>query len=84
MDFEWSVKTENETEAVLLNSDSDTDTVSFVVINDDRARTYRCVANNSVGIGTMCSIEITGKFVRFFSDLNVCLCSYRLESKLLF
>lgn len=62
------MKTENETEAVKLNSDSNTDTVSFVVINDDRARTYRCVANNSVGIGTMCSIEITGNFQQFSKE----------------
>lgn len=61
MDFEWSVKMENETEILPERSTSDTETVSFLTINDDKGRTYRCVANNSVGIGTMCSIEITGK-----------------------
>lgn len=61
MDFEWSVKMENETEILPEPSTPGTDTVSFLTINDDKGRTYRCVANNSVGIGTMCSIEITGK-----------------------
>lgn len=65
MSFEWSVKTENETEIIVESSTSDTDTVSFLTINDDRGRIYRCIANNSVGIGTMCSIEITGKRVEF-------------------
>lgn len=81
MSFEWSRRTENETEAETLASDpdSDTDTVSFIVINDDQARTYRCVANNSVGIGTMCSIEITGNFMQTIQQrygFFVALCAY--------
>lgn len=89
MNFEWSRKTENETEAETLTSDpdSDTDTVSFIVINDDQARTYRCVANNSVGIGTMCSIEITGNFMqtmqqRFGFFFALCVCVF-FESELM-
>lgn len=61
MDFEWSMKMENDTEILPEPRKSDSGTVSFLSINDDKGRTYRCVANNSVGIGTMCSIEITGK-----------------------
>lgn len=62
MSFEWTVKMENETEIIPEpSSGEDTDTVSFLTINDDKGRTYRCIANNSVGLGTMCSIEITGK-----------------------
>lgn len=67
MSFEWTVKMENETEIIPEPSTEDTDTVSFLTINDDKGRTYRCVANNSVGIGTMCSIEITGKSQKFDS-----------------
>lgn len=55
------VKTENETENVPQRSNSDTDTKSFLTINDDKGRIYQCVANNSVGIGSPCHIEITGK-----------------------
>lgn len=61
MSFEWSVKMENETEITSESSTEDMDSVSFLMINDDKGRTYRCIANNSVGMGTMCSIEITGK-----------------------
>ncbi|XP_031616824.1 hemicentin-1 isoform X2 [Contarinia nasturtii] len=59
MSFEWTVKMENETEIMPESSTDDSDTVSLLTINDDKGRTYRCIANNSVGIGTMCNIEIT-------------------------
>lgn len=61
MSFEWTVIMENETEIMPESSTEDTDTVSFLTINDDKARTYRCIANNSVGIGAVCTKEITGK-----------------------
>lgn len=62
MDFEWSVKMENETEIHPLESDQeDKENTSLLRISmEDKGRTYQCIANNSVGIGTMCSIEITG------------------------
>lgn len=75
MDFEWSIKTENETEILYEPSTSDTDSVSFLTIDDDRARTYRCVANNSVGVGTMCSIEITGMYFQMISNIILSLFS---------
>lgn len=53
---------ENETEIHPLESGSeDKDNASLLRISvEDKGRTYQCVANNSVGAGTMCSIEITG------------------------
>lgn len=62
MSFEWSVKMENETEIHPLESSlDDKENMSFLRISiEDKGRTYQCIANNSVGIGTMCSIEITG------------------------
>lgn len=61
MDFEWSVKMENETEIHRLQSSLlDKENMSFLRISVDKGRTYQCVANNSVGVGTICSIEITG------------------------
>lgn len=60
MDFEWTVKMENETEILTEIGSDDKDNMSFLTISVDKGRTYRCVANNSVGVGTMCSIEITG------------------------
>lgn len=60
MDFEWTVKMENETEVMTETESNDKDNMSFLTISADKGRTYRCIANNSVGIGTMCSIEITG------------------------
>lgn len=53
---------ENETEIHPLESDQeDKENTSLLRISmEDKGRTYQCIANNSVGIGTMCSIEITG------------------------
>lgn len=65
MDFEWTVKMENETEIITETGSDDKDNMSFLTISVDKGRTYRCIANNSVGVGTMCSIEITGKFICF-------------------
>lgn len=60
MNFEWSVQMENESEIITKESSTDEPTVSTLVISIDKHRTYRCVANNSVGIGTTCSLEING------------------------
>lgn len=62
MNFEWSVKMENETEIHPLESNlEDKENMSYLRINvEDKGRTYQCIVNNSVGLGTMCSIEITG------------------------
>lgn len=64
--FEWSVTKENDT--VLLNEQTQSeneedDAISFLSLNDDynKERTYICIANNSVGIGIMCSIKVEGK-----------------------
>lgn len=61
MSFDWSVKAENDTETIPVLEPDNKDTRSYLKIYDDKARTYRCIASNSVGSGTMCSIEITGK-----------------------
>lgn len=62
MDFKWSVKMENETEVQPLESNlEEQENMSLLRINvEDKGRTYQCIANNSVGNGTVCSIEITG------------------------
>lgn len=65
MDFEWSVKSDNETSGLqeVRSSDSGAYPASFLILNNDFTvqRTYRCVANNSVGVGTFCEIEVAGK-----------------------
>lgn len=57
-----------ENDTVLLTEqrqgeNDDEDAVSFLSLNDDynKERTYSCIANNSVGIGIMCSIKVEGK-----------------------
>lgn len=65
MDFEWSVKSDNETSGLqeVRSSDTGAYPASFLILNNDFAvqRTYRCVANNSIGVGTFCEIEVAGK-----------------------
>lgn len=63
LDFGWSVKAENETYEVM--SARQEGTVSFLVLDEEflETRTYRCVANNSVGIGSFCEIDVAGKFI---------------------
>lgn len=63
-DFSWSIKAENESVESLGSGDSKTfKDKSFYVLKEDYeiARTYRCVANNSVGVGAFCEIEVAGK-----------------------
>lgn len=63
-DFSWSIKAENESVESLGSGDSKTfKDKSYYVLKEDYeiARTYRCVANNSVGVGTFCEIEVAGK-----------------------
>lgn len=59
-----------DNETVILNDHNQIEhsenenAASFLsLINDDynKDRTYTCIANNSVGIGTMCSIKVEGK-----------------------
>ncbi|XP_075164374.1 neuromusculin isoform X2 [Haematobia irritans] len=60
-DFSWSIKAENESVEALGSGDSKTfKDKSFYVLKEDYeiARTYRCVANNTVGVGTFCEIEV--------------------------
>ncbi|XP_061395466.1 hemicentin-1 isoform X1 [Musca vetustissima] len=60
-DFSWSIKAENESVESLGSGDSKTfKDKSYYVLKEDYeiARTYRCVANNSVGVGTFCEIEV--------------------------
>lgn len=46
------------------SANDDDDAVSFLSLNDDynKERTYSCIANNSVGIGLMCSIKVEGEW----------------------
>ncbi|EDV97314.1 GH16788 [Drosophila grimshawi] len=60
-DFSWSIKAENETVETLGSGDKKTYVDrSFYILQEDYAiaRTYRCVANNSVGPGAFCEIEV--------------------------
>lgn len=68
MDFEWSIKDNNETINLPDKSESSSgQAASFLKLSDNFnvQRTYRCAANNSVGIGTMCEIEVAGKIQSF-------------------
>ncbi|KAH8286528.1 hypothetical protein KR054_010889, partial [Drosophila jambulina] len=60
-DFLWSIKAENET-AELLGSGDKKDSLekSYYILQEDYAiaRTYRCVANNTVGSGSFCEFEV--------------------------
>ncbi|EDW40286.1 GL24989 [Drosophila persimilis] len=63
-DFSWSIKAENETVEYLGSGDEKSFAdKSFYVLQEDYAiaRTYRCVANNTVGSGAFCEIEVAGK-----------------------
>ncbi|KAH8233853.1 hypothetical protein KR032_000185, partial [Drosophila birchii] len=60
-DFSWSIKTENETEELLGSGDKkDSLEKSYYILQEDYAisRTYRCVANNTVGLGSFCEFEV--------------------------
>lgn len=65
MGFEWSIKNDNETINVpdfkSIESSSG-QAASFLILSDNFnvQRTYRCAANNSVGVGTICEIEVAG------------------------
>lgn len=66
MSFEWSVTKENDTDVLGEQKQTENDrdgAVSFLSLNDDynKERTFNCIANNSVGIGIMCSIKVEGK-----------------------
>lgn len=64
-DFTWSIKADNESMEWLGNGEERSyKDKSFYVLNLDYviARTYRCVANNTVGTGTFCEIEVAGKY----------------------
>lgn len=66
MDFEWSVKSDNETNGLQeVRSDSGAYPASFLILDKEFTvqRTYRCVANNSIGAGTFCEIEVAGKLM---------------------
>lgn len=67
MTFQWSVKSGNETEILYVGPGSGSGTSSPLTINNEKNVEYRCVANNSVGIGTECEIKINGmEYVWFF------------------
>ncbi|EDW79217.2 LOW QUALITY PROTEIN: uncharacterized protein Dwil_GK12999 [Drosophila willistoni] len=60
-DFSWSIKAENETVESLGNGDKKASvSKSYYILQEDYAiaRTYRCVANNTVGLGAFCDIEV--------------------------
>ncbi|XP_043650487.1 B-cell receptor CD22 isoform X3 [Drosophila teissieri] len=60
-DFSWSLKTENETDESLGSGNKENSVdKSFYILQTDYAisRTYRCVANNTVGYGSFCEIEV--------------------------
>ncbi|XP_055692647.1 hemicentin-1 isoform X6 [Lutzomyia longipalpis] len=58
VDFHWSLKTENDTiDAYNVRQDG---IASYLILEDDVlvTRTYRCVANNSVGVGSICEVDV--------------------------
>ncbi|XP_050742543.1 uncharacterized protein LOC108030804 isoform X3 [Drosophila biarmipes] len=60
-DFSWTIKADNETVEDLGSGDKKSfSEKSFYVLQADYAisRTYRCVANNTIGPGTFCEIEV--------------------------
>ncbi|XP_051861515.1 uncharacterized protein LOC117569553 isoform X6 [Drosophila albomicans] len=59
-DFSWSVKLENDTEALGGGDKKSFKNRSYYVLTgeSDIARTYRCLANNTVGPGAVCEIEV--------------------------
>ncbi|XP_041564226.1 uncharacterized protein LOC108136874 isoform X9 [Drosophila elegans] len=60
-DFSWSIKSENETVESLGSGDKKNFVdKSFYILQKDYAisRTYRCLANNTVGSGPFCEIEV--------------------------
>lgn len=62
--FTWSIKTEND--SIELDG-RDERSQSFFILEDgyEITRTYRCVANNTVGSGPYCEIEVAGEFSVF-------------------
>ncbi|KAL5292690.1 nrm family protein [Megaselia abdita] len=58
--FTWSIKTENDSMEL---DGRDERSQSFFVLEDgyEITRTYRCVANNTVGSGAYCEIEVAGQ-----------------------
>lgn len=60
--FSWQRMSENDTEEVQTTSQDGAS--SYLVLDFDFTvmRTYRCVANNSVGVGTSCEIDVAGKW----------------------
>lgn len=59
--YVWEIKSENETadgqlRGILKNKKS------YLILNDDfhEKRVYRCLANNTVGNGTFCEIQVAG------------------------
>ncbi|KAH8258880.1 hypothetical protein KR038_011496 [Drosophila bunnanda] len=60
-DFSWSIKAENETVEFLGSGDKmESLEKSYYILQEDYAiaRTYRCVANNTVGSGSFCEFEV--------------------------
>ncbi|ALC44604.1 nrm [Drosophila busckii] len=60
-DFAWSIKAENETVEALGSGDKKNYAhKSFYTLQEDYAiaRTYRCMANNTVGQGAVCELEV--------------------------
>ncbi|XP_037908053.1 uncharacterized protein LOC119649806 isoform X3 [Hermetia illucens] len=59
-DFHWSIKSEND--SIDLGSGETVGESNYLVLEDEFSvtRVYRCVANNSVGAGPYCQIEVAG------------------------
>lgn len=70
VDFAWSLKSENESLDASMAKQQDSSS-SFLPLDGSfiESRTYICVANNTVGKGTYCEIEVAGKF--FFTNICV-------------
>lgn len=64
VDFAWSVKAENETYEVM--SSRQKDALSYLLLDEEfiETRVYRCIANNTVGTGSYCEIDVAGEWLK--------------------
>lgn len=69
VDYAWSLKSENET--LDAANAEEREMSSYLVLKGEfiETRIYRCVANNSVGTGSFCEIDVAGKSVYLFFHL---------------
>lgn len=68
MDFVWTLMSENDT--LDLEHAREEGASSYLILSDDFTvmRNYRCVANNSAGVGSYCEIDVAGRFIGTYTS----------------